>query len=366
MKIFIFNSWLKSFKRHHFFIYLVLRFSFPGLLLIMTSSTFASSEFFHDDDISSTLIKSEDNILLEKILKQVEIEAYDSSILRQALIVRLANQCDITMYGRQINDVLTENSLLGRRKYEVHPYGKAGVAVSTLVVCKLLQDQEIYLLLGKKYSNPLDKSLGLKKMFILFGGYMKPHPLEGYISHVERIADEDKDLAEEAILLKKDGYALIDRGFENRYSESRRTAKSDEVFDFNLEAAAVRELSEETGLLWDFSAGSPKFLGTRSDYGMTSDKRLHVIVSDYLFDYGECFSFPETKAGSDIAEVTWMKLRNVFKDCSVSAQEADSALSRYSVLYEDSEIPIMDHFGEVIETYAHSIGAPLNEKNSKL
>lgn len=281
-----------------------------------------------------------------------------SSVLREALIVRLVNKCDITMYGRQINDILTNKSLAGRKKYDVHPYGKAGVCASALVTYTDSKTGDVYILLGRKYANPTNKSQGLAEQFIIFGGYMKPHPLEGAIPYVENISDEEKDLAEEALLLKKNGYDEIIK--HTKISDHKPQVVSSEEYDVNIEATAIRELYEESGLSWK-STTPPVHMGTRSTYGMTGDKRLHIVVEDYLFNSGKSLTPPEATAGSDIAEVRWVKLTGIYKDYSVPPQEAGSKRSRYIVVIDGLEITIVDTLGEVVDQYANSINIPLKD-----
>jgi 8-oxo-dGTP pyrophosphatase MutT (NUDIX family) len=302
-----------------------------------------------------------DKDILEDILQMVETRS-EPAALREALIVRLANKSDITMYGRQINDILTDKSHSGRKKYDVHPYGKAGVCASALVTYRDSKTEEVYILLGRKYANPTNKAQGLAKQFIIFGGYMKPHPLEGAIPSIENISDEEKDLAEEAILLKKNGYEKTIK--HTQKDDNKLQNVSSEKYDVNIEATAIRELYEESGLSWN-STSPPVHMGTRSTYGMTGDKRLHIVVEDYLFDYGKSSHPPHTRAGSDIAEVRWVKLSNIYKDYSMSPQEASSNLSRYIIAGDSLETTIVDSLGEVIDQYANSINMPLKDVRLK-
>lgn len=299
-----------------------------------------------------------DKNLLENIISLVN-NSKKPKTLREALIVRLANESDITMYGRQINDTLSDKDLPGRRKYELHPYGKAGVCASALVTYQDEKDGEVYILLGKKHANPVDRSQGLAEQFIIFGGYMKPHHLEGAILDVENISDEEKDMAEEAILLKKKGYDKINNDPKHtNKDQDKKQGMSLEAYDVNLMATAIRELYEEAGLMWN-SQNNPVQIGIRSTYGMTGDKRLHIVVADYLFDYGKITTPPITNPGSDIAKVVWVKLKDIYKNYSMSPQGSSSKMSRYSVLIDGVKVPILDSFGEVIDQYATLINMKL-------
>ncbi len=273
--------------------------------------------------------------------------------LREALIVRLANKNSITMYGRQVNDLISPKELPGRKKYDIHPYRKAGSGVSTLVTYVDNATQIRYILLGRKYSNPTDKSKGPAKEFIIFGGYMNPHALDGNIADVETISSEEKDLAEEAILLKKDGYNILGKTLAK---ENHLINNSN--FDIDLEANAKRELAEEAGLIWD-ETKPITLLGVQSKYAYTNDKRLHTIMVDYLFDFGLLDHAPMAIAGSDIAEITWVPLANISKDKSIPPQEYGSSLSRYSVIINGEKCQIADRFGAAIEEYARLINIAL-------
>ena len=257
------------------------------------------------------------------------------------------------MYGRQVTDTLTNITTPGRRKYDLHPYGKAGSGVMVLVTYVDSTTKERYILLSRKYANHTNKSKGLADQFILSGGYMKPHPLEGGEVNIEKITDDDKDRAEEAILLNQDGYNQA-----STYGNSHllKQLSSEPTYDIDLEHTAIREFKEETGLEWDIKNGYPVHLSTRSAYGVTNDKRLYTIVAAFLLDYKELEHAPFTKAGSDIGEVIWVKLSDIIKNPKISPQKYGSKISRYSINLNETTYYIQDANGAEIEAYASTLG----------
>jgi len=291
------------------------------------------------------------NLEFETLLTTLD-ETINSSkqpeILREAIIVRLANKAGITMYGRQINDKLSDKNVKGRKKYELHPYGKAGSGSHDVVTYTDKKTDERYILLVRKYKKATDKSAGLADQLSLVGGYMAPHHLEGG-DIIDDISSEEKDMAEEAILTNKDGYKDIEK--------SAKEIQASQSFDLNLEQTAIRELEEEAGIIWDISKqGLPVHLSTRSTYGITNDKRLYTIVGDYLFDLGAQIEAPITKPGSDIGAVYWVKIKDITIDNNITPQEYGSKLSRYSAKLDDGTfLQIRDDHGEVIITYAKNM-----------
>ena len=343
----------KEIKDHTKFSKYINRFSFSNflaLIIITAIISFYVGTLLSKDSDSNTILNNESN-LLEKIIKIVETTP-NAQILRESLIVRLSNQANITMYGRQINDTLTSKNQAGRRKYDIHPYGKTGSGTHAVVSYTDKNTNEIFILLGRKYKNYSEKSRGLVNQFSLIGGYMKPHFLEGGDVDFEKISDEDKDRSEEAILLNKSGYQAI----LVPSNINLNTQISNISYDFNLEEAAIRELKEESGIIWNKNLyGSPINISTRSDYGITNDKRLHTIVADYLFDFGIQEKHPEVNAGNDIGEVVWIKITDIKKDPLIQAQEYGSKISRYSINIDNQVIQIRDDHGAVIDTFLSKI-----------
>lgn len=248
-----------------------------------------------------------DKDVLDAVLEGLKARP-ENKALREALIVQLANQAGITMYGRQINDTLS--SLPGRRKYDLHPYGKIGSGANVLAVYTG-ETGKIFVLLARKFAVHKDPSKGLAAQYILPGGYMAPHVLEGGELQ-EALSLEDKDAAEEA------------------------------------------------NLVWDKNQGLPRLLSLGSQYGVTNVKNLHTIVGNYLFDFGILKNAPNTQAGSDIAEVIWVPLEHLRKVNGIAPQQADSKESRYRVMLQDgTHVPLRDYHGEVIKTYAKEKGLSL-------
>jgi 8-oxo-dGTP pyrophosphatase MutT (NUDIX family) len=281
-----------------------------------------------------------DQELLELVIKSVT-ERRDSKNLLEAIIVRLANKDNITMYGKQVNDRLTESKEVGRRFYELHPYGKTGAGAAVVAVYKD-QRNEIYVLLGRKYQDLRDKSKGLADKYILIGGYMHPHPLEGGEEEVETLDNETKDFAEELILKGEKGYNQV------KSVPQELQLKSKSHYDYNLKACAIRELEEESGLKLE-SQASITPIATYSDYGMTNDKRLHTIVEGYLIDFGTLDQAPQVKPGSDIAELVWVRVEDIVKDSSKQPHSQESNDSRYTIKIGDDTYKIRDIDGVVIE-----------------
>ncbi len=291
-----------------------------------------------------------DKDVLDAVLEGLKARP-ENKALREALIVQLANGAEITMYGRQINDTLS--FLPGRRKYDLHPYGKTGSGANALAVYTH-ERGKIFVLLARKFAVHKDPSKGLAPQYILPGGYMAPHVLEGGELQ-EALSAEDKDAAEEAILLGKNGYKNT-----KKKSLDANLVKKEAPFDETLEDAAIRELHEEANLAWDKNQGLPRLLSLGSRYGVTNVKNLHTIVGNYLFDFGKLNHAPNAKAGSDIAEVIWVPLDHLRKIKGIAPQQADSKESRYLVVLQDgTRVLLRDYHGEVIEIYAKEQGLSL-------
>ncbi len=80
---------------------------------------------------------------------------------------------------------------------------------------------------------------------------------------------------------------------------------------------------------------------------------------DYLFDFGLLDQAPKAVADSDIAEVTWVPLTNIFKDKTLPPQEYGRSLSRHHVLINGVKFQIADRFGAAIKEYAKLINVSL-------
>ncbi len=232
-----------------------------------------------------------------------------------AVAVQAANNLGVTMYGKTIVDALTDpKAMPGRRQYEVHPFRKPGAGANAIPV--YTQGDNIFVLLGRKFKNPRQKELGLEDHYILLGGYMQPHPLETTATQaVVDLDGDDKDFMEEDILRGGEGY-------------TKQTAKSMSVsskaseFDQSLAETAKRELAEE-GSLVATDAKSIYPTGTYSTYPITNDPRLHTIVENYLFDFGD--TKPNAKPGSDIAEVVWVNVTDIAPDYTIKFSEGKIA-----------------------------------------
>jgi len=298
--------------------------------------------------IQSTQLSDKD--VLDAVLEGLKARP-DNRALREALIVQLANGAKIAMYGRQINDTLS--SLSGRRKYDLHPYGKTGSGANVLPV---YTDEagKTFVLLARKFAVHKDPSKGLAAQYILPGGYMAPHVLEGGEVQ-EALSAEEKDAAEEAILLGKKGYKNT-----KKKSLDVNLVKKEAAFDATLEDAVIRELREEANLVWDKNQGLPRLPSLGSRYGVTNVKNLRTIVGNYFFDFGKLKKAPNAKAGSDIAEVIWVPLDHLRKIKGIAPQQADSKESRYLVVLQDgTRVLLRDYHGEVIETFAKEKGLSL-------
>ena len=77
-------------------------------------------------------------------------------------------------------------------------------------------------------------------------------------------------------------------------------------FDLNVAACAKRELQEEAGI----SELEPEFLMEQSNYPDTNPD-LHSINLSYLFHDSSKNLPPETKAGSDIGKLQWVKFSDI-------------------------------------------------------
>ena len=237
------------------------------------------------------------DINLEVITKREEPDA-----LRSATIVGFANKSNVTMYGKNIQKG-NLNIGPGRSSIDLAPYGNPGAGVTIMPVYENQGEYEI--LVGRKRNS---------QEIILLGGYMKPHAREGAPDFNDN-SDEEKDKAEEALLAgKSDAYINVPK------------TKIAANYDHNLFANAIREGREEANLTRDncqiFSTS------TRSNYGVTNDKKLHTIVADYIFKYS---TKPQVKPGSDIEELYWVKSSLLSKDQYLPPQNYGSNQSRYGI-----------------------------------
>lgn len=187
---------------------------------------------------------------------------------------------------------------------------------NTNVIPVYNQGDNVFVLLGRKFKNPRQKELGLEDHYILLGGYMQPHPLETTATQAVVDLDGDvKDFIEEDMLRGGKGYT-------KQIAKSMSVSSKASEFDKSLEETAKRELAEE-GSLVATDAKSIYPTGTYSTYPITNDPRLHTIVENYLFDFGE--TKPNAKPGSDIAEVIWVNVKDINSDYTIKFNDSKSA-----------------------------------------
>lgn len=198
-----------------------------------------------------------------------------------------------------------------------------------------------YVLLGQKKLRPSQTSTPM----ILLGGYFQPHPLVGHVPGVEKLTDEEKDKIEEAIREGiQNAYQLMTPDKQSTKSAddksaSTATKKPAIVFDQNLAACATRELKEEANL----TGVTPQFLMEQSDFPDTNPD-LHCINSSYLFDCGVRAQAPDTKRGSDIESLHWVK----FSDIRVGAIDNKNK-------YFIGSTPLRQDHGPVLEKGAREL-----------
>jgi 8-oxo-dGTP pyrophosphatase MutT (NUDIX family) len=283
-----------------------------------------------DLDLSTLLTEKGINAPAELIALIVEVVKKVPS-LNEATIVNLANHLKITMFGSEVSDKLT--TIPGRKLYNLHPYRKAGSGAVCMATYSDNLNQTYVLLGQKKPRGPAHDT-----RYILLGGYFQPYPLTGHIEGLEKLTQEEKDEIEEAIR-----YGLLNAYKKMAREEKEETPSSKEPlnlaaakappFDLNVEACASRELREETGL----SQIKPQFLMEQSSYPLTNPD-LHSINLSYLFDCGNSALPPETKPGSDIGKLQWVKLS------AINVSKADGVFN-----YSLNEGPIRQDHGPILE-----------------
>jgi 8-oxo-dGTP pyrophosphatase MutT (NUDIX family) len=258
----------------------------------MQSHTTFQDAYSQTDAIDVTALLAEKGIAAPQEIISIIVEVLKTKPdLASAAIVRLANQLSITMFGKEITDIVSTTA--GRKIYNLHPYRKAG---SGAVCLAAFQDpqQEFQVLLGRKKPRPNQKD-----QLILLGGYFQPYPLDGHMPDTEKLTAEEKDQIEEEALIRGAEKAYLD--FKIVTSVAAR--KKYITYDTNITACAQRELKEETSL----SGIEPQFLLEQSTYPDTNPD-LHSINLSYLFDCGSREQAPPVAAGSDIQTLQWIKL----------------------------------------------------------
>jgi 8-oxo-dGTP pyrophosphatase MutT (NUDIX family) len=253
----------------------------------------------------------------------------------ESVVIRLLNQSNITMYGAHISDTL-EKDQAGRDGYEIHPYRKAATGASANVVFLDKASGKLKVLLGMKYKNPSKHEEGFTNKLITFGGYMKPAPLQSFFPIVD-VDEEQKDLAEEALLRGDKNYAYV----------KQKPLATKSSFDHTLSATAVRELFEETNILYNPKEAKQVSLSTHSNY-LFSHPMLHMVVENFLFFFTD-LDVNNIRPGSDIAKIIVVNAQDIKKDIAISPQMYGSELTRYSVEKDGITYPIVDGHGAIIE-----------------
>ncbi|MCD6047478.1 MAG: hypothetical protein K0S08_1125 [Gammaproteobacteria bacterium] len=262
---------------------------FPSIF--NTQATQTEATFSPQEDFVEAVLKTNCREAPKKLVEAITSVLKAYPLLSEAAIVRLANHLSITMFGRVISDLVTDQS--GRKTYNLHPYRKAGSGAVCMATYTDLSN-ESYILFGQKAKAP--------GLLILLGGYFQPFPLAGHKEGVEKLTPEQKDQIEEAIIA---GVVDAYGAFIQEVSSGER-ATSIIKWDENIEACAIRELGEEAGL----NGIKPDFLMEQSRFPDTNPD-LHSINLSYLFDCGRLPQAPSVAAGSDIKELTWVNIKDI-------------------------------------------------------
>jgi ADP-ribose pyrophosphatase YjhB (NUDIX family) len=215
--------------------------------------------------------------------------------LRQDLAANLIKELNISMYGEDIKTVDGDKSFL------VNKYGRTAAGATAVITMTDPDTNEQYVLLGRKYSDPKNPAAGLGQ-FICPGGYMNP--------------------------------------------QSPAKNKAEGSYDNNLTDAILREVKEETGLV--FPKGyKPKSMGTNSD--VDANIGVHTINEFYHFDLKGKPSDLPVQASDDLATLEWVNVKNIQKDSNIAPQPDGSNLSRYQILTTDSIVGVRDLHGDYVE-----------------
>ncbi|GAB5389905.1 MAG: hypothetical protein Alpg2KO_28730 [Alphaproteobacteria bacterium] len=231
-----------------------------------------------------------------------------SQDLVEALIVRLGNMADITMFGREVKDrisnpgqpALTDDDPKGdkRNHYEVSPYPLASVTASAIPIWKHEETGELYILLGQRSL----KEGGLSTTMILPGGFVDAKPRVG--------------------------------------GEKRH-------FDRTLKAAAIRELMEEVTL--NAPKGKNKVRLIRTASSTTNNSPATMVSTLWLMDFGSGLTPPVPVASDDLGNARWVPVSKVMKLQNMPRQPYTSPKSRFVVQLNGKRHQILDRQGESIE-----------------
>lgn len=182
------------------------------------------------------------------------------------------------------------------------PYARSGAGATVALTFGDTDTQDVYVLLARK-KDPARPGY-LRNEYIMPSGYMDPH--------------------------------------EPGKLDSRKP------HDKNLEETAIRELREETGL--DLTGIKPQLLGINSDYGVSNDPRLQTVNAFYhVGKVGSLAELPKVEPGDDVAELTWVKAKDISVHSEIGPQRFGSPASRYVVHMPGGDMPLRDDFGQAVE-----------------
>jgi 8-oxo-dGTP pyrophosphatase MutT (NUDIX family) len=238
--------------------------------------------------------------------------------IRDAMMVRLANQCGIGAHGRQVNDLLGLSAAFGaphvaedmaactvkgRDHYNVHPFRmtKAGAAAACVY-----RDAEgrLFVLLGHKRISWTPLKAGTQ--WVLPGGYMSPAALPGGANPLDGF---DKDLSD----------------------------------------TALRELTEETGIALPPGIKG-ELVAFDSRYGVTDERDAHTLGACYLVDLGVRDTAPVIEPGDDLSVAIWVAAEDLRKVDKREASGFASQHSRWRALAQGKVLPIRDDHGAALDT----------------
>lgn len=222
--------------------------------------------------------------------------------LRESLAANLAYD---TQKGRSGFSATLHDAFAGKDSPStlyISPYAIPGAGATVALTYGDQETQDVYVLLARK-RDP-ERPGYLTNKYFLVGGYLDPH----------------------------------------EPGEPGSTARSDK----NLEATALRELKEETGLT--LPGAHPHLLSVNSDYGYSNDPRLHTVNAFYhVGKTGPIGEMPALTPGDDVVELTWVNAKQISFHPEIGAQPHSSPLSRYVVHMPGGDLPLLDSHGGPLE-----------------
>ena len=214
--------------------------------------------------------------------------------VREELATKMLKENGISAFGQTISNQISADEQ-GRTEFIINKYGRTAAGATLLCTLTDHDTKETYVLLGRKHLNPKNPEAGLGQ-FICPGGYMNPKPTMG--------------------------------------------SANPENYDENLEAAARRELKEETGMVLP---DNYKMTSLGVDSNVINNAGVHTVNEFFHVNLvGKPEDLAKFMPSDDLADLQLINSKQLLYDEKVGVQPDGSNVSRYSVLTKEGIISVRD------------------------